>query len=118
MVVDVSFVTTAKEQPEMLLLMPSGIGEQPMQHGTERCDTRAGGDKDGIVQGRPQDKVTERPLASDFLAFFDVAEKVRHEAVLHAVQAESKPVFVFRRGRDGIITVDFSTVSRPLFRRP
>src|SRR5882724_11552984 len=89
-VVNVVFSPVAEEQPKLLVLMARRIGQQPMQHGTERSDTGAGGDEDGIAQRWTQDEIAERPLAGDVIALFHVAEKIRHEAVLYPVEAESE----------------------------
>ncbi len=82
--------------------MTSRVGQQPVQHRTERRDSGAGGDEQGIAQRRPQDKVAEWSLAADFFILFHVAKKIRHEAVLHPVQTESQSVVLSGRGSDGI----------------
>ena len=70
-----------------------------MQHGAERSDAGAGSNKNGIAQRRPQDEIAERALAADFVALFHIAEKIRHEAVLHPVQAEREAIVLTRRAR-------------------
>src|ERR1700730_10032748 len=100
MVVNIVFGAIAKHQPELLVLMPRRIRQQPMQHGTERRNTGAGRDEDGVAQWRPQDEVAERPLAADFLALFHVAEKIGHKAILHPTQTKCEAVVVSRRGSD------------------
>src|SRR6266851_6157621 len=90
--------------------MPRRIGQEPVQHGSERCDTRAGRDKDSVARGRAQDEVTKRSLTADFLTLFHVAEKVRHKAILHAIQAECEAVVVSWRGSDGVSTGDFFAI--------
>src|SRR6266849_2969534 len=97
--------------------MSCRIGQQPMQHGAERRDAGTGCDKDGIAQRRPQNEVAERPLAADFITLSHVAEKIRHEAVLHAVEAESEAIVVSRWGSDGVGARDLLAVGLVGFKR-
>ena len=73
-----------------------------MEHGTERRDPCAGSNENRIAHGRAQDEIAEWPLTAYFLAFFHVAKKIGHEAVLHAVQTQGELVAVRRRGSDGV----------------
>ncbi len=66
--------------------------------------------KTRVAQWRPQDEVAEWSLAADFFTLFHVAKKIRHEAVLHAIQAESKAVVLPGRGSDGVGAGDLFAV--------
>ena len=55
-------------------------------------------------------KSPKRPLAGDLFTLFHVAQKIRHEAVLHPVEAEREAVVVSGRGSDGIGAGDFFAV--------
>ena len=59
---------------------------------------------------RPQDEVAERPLAADLFAYVHVTEEIRHEAVLHPVEAECKAIVLSRRGGDGVGAGDFLAI--------
>ena len=102
MVVNIGFSAVAEQQPELPLLMTNRVRQQPMQHGAKRRHAGSGGDEDGIAQRRPQDEIAERPLAADRFAYFHVTEEIRHEAVLHPVEAECKAIVLSRRGGDGV----------------
>src|SRR6266849_2180206 len=81
-----------------------------MKHRSERRNARPSGDKDRVAQGRAQDEIAEGPLAGNLGAFPHVAEKVRHEAILHPVKAESEAVVRSRRGSDGISAGDLLAI--------
>ena len=59
-----------------------------MEHGAEGSDARAGRDEDCIAHRWPQNKIAEWSLTPNLLVFFHSAQKVGHEAVLHAIEAE------------------------------
>src|SRR6267154_458784 len=88
-----------------------------MKHGAEGSDACAGRDEDRITHGRPQDEIAERPLTANLVAFFHIAEKVRHEPVLYTVEAECEArVFAWRRG-DGVSAGEFLSIGPDLFER-
>ena len=72
------------------------VREQPVQHGAERCDPGSRGNENGIAQRRSQGEIAERTLERDLLACAQIAEIVRHETILNAVQTE-RDVAVGRR---------------------
>src|ERR1700741_4215742 len=78
--------------------MPLGVGEQPVQHRAKRGNTSSCRDEDGVAQGRMQNEIAERALEPDLRSFRETAKMVRHEAILHAVQAERYVSVLWWRG--------------------
>src|SRR5208282_2235137 len=92
-IVNVLLAARPEEQPETALLMvfvflTISLGQQPVQHGAEGRDSGSGGDEHGISERRSQNKIAERSLKLDVGAFVETAQIVRHESIVHAVQAE------------------------------
>src|SRR5258707_4686152 len=88
-----------------------------MKHGAERSDPRARCNEDRIAHRRPQNKIAERPLTANLVAFFHIAEKVRHEPILYTIEAEHEArVFSWRRG-DGVSAGEFLSIGPDLFER-
>src|SRR5208337_1308260 len=52
--------------------------------------------------GRAQSEIAKRPLKRDPRAFAESAEIVRHESILHAIQAKGEVPVLGRRRRDRI----------------
>ena len=55
-------------------------------------------------------KSPKGPWEADLFAHFHVAQKIRHEAILHPVEAEREAIVLSRWGRDGIGAGDFFAV--------
>jgi hypothetical protein len=68
---------------------------------------------------RMQNETAKRSLKRNFRTFFKIAEIVRHESILHAIQAESE-ASIFRRGRRDRISARhlFPFGSVGLYRKP
>src|SRR5437870_11467097 len=99
-IVNIFFGSVAKQEPQLSSLMARLIAQQPVQHRAKRRDARAGRNENRVAYRRAQDEVTERALATNLILFFHVAEKVRHEPVLHAIKTECEARIVSRWGRD------------------
>ena len=72
-IVDVAFGSVAEEQPITFVLMPRGIGKQPLQHRSKWSDSGARRDEEGIAWRRMEDEVPERPLTGEFRALLQIA---------------------------------------------
>src|SRR5713101_222503 len=75
-IVDVFFAAVSEHQPQFFALVSGGISQHPMQHRTERGDTRASGNENRVAHGRAQNEIAERSLAGNLPSFFHVAEKI------------------------------------------
>src|SRR5260370_6806294 len=75
---------------------------EPVQHGTKRRNAGSRGYEHGVTQGWAQDEIAERSLKRNLRAFVETAEIVRHESILHAIQAEGDAAVLGRRRRNRI----------------
>src|SRR5260370_2963949 len=101
-IVNVLLAARAEEQPELASLMPVAARQQPVQHGAEGGDPGSSGNEHGVTQRWTQNEVAERPLKRNLRAFLEIAEIVRHESILHAIEAEGDVSVLGGRGGDGI----------------
>src|ERR1035438_3062862 len=118
-IIDVPLTARAEEQPELLSLMTVPLRQEPVQHGTKRRDAGSGRNEYGVTQGRMQNKIAERPLKRDRGACVETAEIVRHEPILHPIQAEGDMSVGGRRRRNRIGTRHILAIgSVGLYRKP
>src|SRR5580658_1476666 len=97
-IINVPLAARAEQQPELVSLMTVALRQQPVQHGAERSDPCARSHERGVAERWAQDEISERPLERDMRAFFEAAEIVRHESIVHAIQAKGDvPVLGGRR---------------------
>src|ERR1700732_3276209 len=97
--------------------MPRLFRQQPVQHRTEGCDAGSRRNKNRVLQRRPQNKIAEWTLAGNLVSFFHGAQKVRHEAILHAIEAEYEMLVIRGRGGNRICARDFFAAGCELFER-
>src|ERR1700678_2092211 len=118
-IVEILLAPRAKQQPELTSLMTVVFREHPLQHRTKRSDPGSCGDEHGATRLRMQNETAKRSLKRNFRTFFKIAEIVRHESILHAIQAESE-ASIFRRGRRDRISARhlFPFGSVGLYRKP
>ena len=88
-----------------------------MEHRAEGSDARAGGDEDRIAHRWPQNKIAEGSLTPNLLAFFHIAQKVGHEAVLHAIEAEREAGILSWRGGNRVSAREFLSLGLDLLER-
>jgi hypothetical protein len=89
------------------------VGKQPMDHASERSNTSAGGDEDGVLALRLENEVTVRTIEVNVVAELKIAQVVRHEAFAHAVQAKIEAIIDARRRSQRVGTGDgFSILPR------
>ena len=101
-----------EQQPELMVLMPLRIGEQPVQHRTEGSNAGPGRDENRMAHRRTQNEIAERTLKGDLRAFREAAKMVGHESVVDAVQAKcDTAIFRGRRG-DRVGAGDFLALRR------
>src|SRR3954451_2529454 len=119
MVVNVLLSTAAEEQTQLLVLMPRWVCQQPVQHGTEGSDAGTGCDEDSFAHRGAKNEITKWPLARNLVALVHVAEKIRHEAVLHAIEAQGKVAICRWRRGDRVGPRNFLAIGfRVLERKP
>ena len=91
--------------------------KQPVQHRPERRNPGSRSDHQSIPQRRPQNEIAERTLKRNLGPFAQIAQVIRHEPVLHAIQAKSKPPILRRRRCNRVRPCDLLTLRRAGFHR-
>src|ERR1019366_4630405 len=111
-IVNVLLAARAEHQPELVSLMTVTLRQQPVQHGTKRRDSGSRGNEHGVTEGRAQNEIAERSLKRDLRARVEIAEIVRHESILHAIQAEGDAAILGRWRRNRIRTGHLLAIGR------
>src|ERR1700676_3732072 len=99
--------------------MTFALRQQPGQHGAKRRDPGSSRNEHSVAQGWTQNEIAKRSLKRDRRAFIEAAEIVRHESILHAIQAESEVSVLGGRRSDRICARDLLAIgSVGLYREP
>ena len=101
-VVNAIFVARPINQPVLVPLVAVWIGEEPLRHAAKWRDARAGSNEEPFGSRLAHYEQSVRPVKGDARADLEIAEPVRHKAVVDAIQADIEGRVITRRRRDGI----------------
>lgn len=83
-------------------LQSSVHSKQVARHAAEGGDSGAGGDQNHVFELRVEHEQTVRTVEVRGLSNLEAAQKIGHEAFIHAVEAEIEGIVAARRRSDGV----------------
>src|ERR1035437_1820180 len=116
-VVEAVLVARAEDQPVLVAAIAFRLLEEPMNDASDGCNAGPGGDEDCVLARLAQGEKAVRAVKLDGRAFRQIAQPVRQEAFLHAIEAQIEGGVLARRRRDGVRTGVFFAIGPRLLDR-